>query len=332
MDGATLYGLALYGVSLLTMGGIYAILCLGLNLQWGVAGILNVGVAGFFAVGAYTSAILTTPGSPYHLGGFGLPVILAVPAAMVASAALAWAVGRICVRLRSDYLAIATIGISEIVRLVLSVEVWATNGPRGVAHVPRPLTWLPEPLDQLGFLLIVLACLAVVYLLLEQAANSPWGRTMAAIRDNEGTARSIGKDVDRRRLQAMVLGAAFMGLGGALTAHYLRFIDPKAAEPLTTTFLVWVMLIAGGSGNNRGAILGAFLLWTIWSGTEIIAGLLPAELSVRLAYVRVFLVGFFLQVILQRYPGGILPERRGGKGGRLKEADSADSAARAPPG
>lgn len=331
MDGAALYGLALYGVSLLTMGGIYAILCLGLNLQWGMAGILNVGVAGFFAIGAYTSAILTTPESPYHLGGYGLPIVLAVPAAMLAAALLAWAVGRICVRLRSDYLAIATIGISEIVRLVLGVEVWATNGPRGVAHVPRPLSWLPEPLDQIGFLLIVLACLAVVYLLLEQAANSPWGRTMAAIRDNEGTARSIGKDVDRRRLQAMVLGAAFMGLGGALTAHYLRFIDPKAAEPLTTTFLVWVMLIAGGSGNNRGALLGAFLLWLIWSGTEIVAGLLPSDLSVRVAYIRVFLVGFFLQIILQRYPGGILPERRGRRIGKLGEADGTAAKTPAPP-
>lgn len=310
MDAATLYGYTLYGVSLLTMGGIYAILCLGLNLQWGMTGILNVGIAGFFAIGAYTSAILTTPESPYHLGGYGLPVVVGLFGAMVLSAVVAYGVGRICIRLRSDYLAIATIGISEIFRLILKVEVWATNGPRGVAAVPRPLEWLPEPYDQFAFMGIVLLCAAGIFFLLERAATSPWGRVMAAIRDNESTARSIGKDVDRRRLQGFVLGSSMMGLAGGLTAHYLKFTDPTAAEPLTTTFLVWVMLIAGGSGNNRGAVLGAFALWCIWSGTEIVAGWLPGELSVRISYVRVFLIGLLLQIVLQNFPGGLLPERR----------------------
>ncbi len=310
MDPSALYGYGLYGVSLLTMGGIYAVLCLGLNLQWGVTGILNVGIAGFFAIGAYISAILTSPDSPYHLGGYGLPVAIALPAAMLGSALVSYAVGQICIRLRSDYLAIATIGISEIFRLILKVEVWATNGARGVALVPRPFEELPEPYGQLAFMTLVLAFVAVLYYLLQRAARSPWGRAMAAIRDNEGTARSIGKDVDRRRLQAFILGSSVMGLAGALTAHYLKFVDPHAAEPLTSTFLVWVMLIAGGSGNNRGAILGAFLLWTVWSGTEIVAGFLPGELSVRVAYVRVFLIGLLLQIVLQKFPGGILPERR----------------------
>lgn len=310
MDGAALYGYGLYGVSLLTIGGIHAILCLGLNLQWGFAGILNVGIAGFYAIGAYTTAILTTSGSPYHLGGYGLPVAVALPAAMAMSAIIAYGVGKICVRLRSDYLAIATIGISEIFRLILKVEVWATNGPRGIARIPRPFEWLPEPWGQLGFMALILALMLLVYGMLQRAVRSPWGRAMAAIRDNELTARSIGKDVDRRRLQAFVIGAAIMGLGGALSAHYVKFVDPKSAEPLATTFLIWVMLVTGGVGNNRGAILGAMLLWTIWSGTEIVAGFLPGELSTRVAFIRVFLIGLMLQVILQRFPGGILPEHR----------------------
>jgi branched-chain amino acid transport system permease protein len=309
MDGAA-YGYFLYALSLLTMGGLYAVLTLGLNLQWGAGGMLNVGVAGFFAVGAYASAILTTPGSELHLGGFGVPVAGGALAAMLLSALLAWAVGRICIRLRADYLAIATIGIAEIVRLVFKNEIWMTNGARGIAKIPRPFEGLPEPWDQLAFLALVLAVVGAVYLALERAVTSPWGRTMLAIRDNETAARAMGKNVERFRVQAFVIGAALMGLGGALFAHYVKIVTPQTTDPLATTFLVWVMLIAGGSGNNRGAILGAFVLWAIWSGTEIVAGFLPSELSTRISYARVFLIGLFLQIVLQYFRGGLLPERR----------------------
>jgi branched-chain amino acid transport system permease protein len=156
----------------------------------------------------------------------------------------------------------------------------------------------------------VLAIVAVLYVLLEQARRAPWGRLMAAIRENEPAARAAGKDVDRLRVQAFVLGSMLMGLGGALMAHYLKFIDPNAADPLTATFLVWVMLIAGGSANNRGAILGAMLIWTIWSATEILTSRLPDDLAIRTAYIRVFLIGLTLQIVLQRFPRGILPEQR----------------------
>src|SRR5678815_1694974 len=108
MDQA--YGIFLYIVSLLTVGGLYAVLALGLNIQWGFTGLFNAGIAGFFAIGAYASAILTTPPSTLHLGGYGLPVPLGLAGSMVAAGLIAWPVGRICLRLRSDYLAIATIG------------------------------------------------------------------------------------------------------------------------------------------------------------------------------------------------------------------------------
>jgi branched-chain amino acid transport system permease protein len=134
---------------------------------------------------------------------------------------------------------------------------------------------------------------------------------MSAIRENELAARAAGKNVEQFRIQAFVAGCAVMGLAGGLTAHYLKFIDPNAAEPLTATFLVFVMLIIGGSGNNKGAILGAILMWTVWSATEIATSrLLPDEWAIRSAYVRVFLIGLVLQIVLQRFPGGILPERR----------------------
>lgn len=315
-----LYGYVIYAITLLTMGGIYAVLTLGLNIQWGYTGLFNAGVAGFVAVGAYTQALLTTPLAERHIGGIGLPIPVAMVLAMLFSALIAWGIARICIRLRSDYLAIATIGIAEILRLIFKNELWATNGPRGVSRIPKAFDGLAQPWDMVAFLVMVLAIVAVIYLALQRAHASPWGRVMAAIRDNETAAASVGKDVEAFRTESFVLGAALMGLGGALLAQYLRLIDPNVSDPLTATFLVWVMLIAGGSGNNRGALLGAFLLWAVWSMTQILSSYLPNEVSVfgwdidnlqiRSAYFRVFLIGLILQVILQMRPQGILPERR----------------------
>ena len=305
-----LYGIFLYLVSLAIMGGIYAILALGLNLQWGFTGLFNVGIAGFFAIGAYTSALLTTAPSVRHLGGLDMPYVAGFCAAMTVTGVIAWAVGKVCLRLRSDYLAIATIGIGEIFRLILKNETWATNGPRGVSMVPRPFEHLPEPYNQLLFLALVIGAVAVLYALLETARKSPWGRVMTAIRENEPAARAAGKDVERFRMEAFVIGCMFMGLAGAFTAQYLKFIDPNATELTTTTFLVWVMLIVGGSANNKGAILGAFLIWAVWSASEIVTGRLPDELAIRTAYVRIFLIGLALQIFLQKHPHGILPEKR----------------------
>ncbi len=315
-----LYGYAIYAVALASMGGIYAVLALGLNIQWGFTGLFNAGIAGFLAVGAYTQALLTTPVSARHIGGIEAPIPVAMAAAMALSALVAWGVARVCVRLRSDYLAIATIGIAEILRLVFKNELWATNGPRGVSRVPKAFEDLAQPWNAVCFLLMVLAIVAVVYWLLERARVSPWGRAMTAIRENEEAAAAAGKDVERRRVEAFVLGAALMGLGGALLAQYLKQIDPQVSDPLTATFLVWVMLIAGGSANNAGAVLGAFLLWVVWSATQVLSGLLPDSISVfgwelgnlqvRSAYVRIFLIGLILQLILQRRPQGLLPETR----------------------
>jgi branched-chain amino acid transport system permease protein len=315
-----LYGYFLYLIGVITFGGIYAVLTLGLNIQWGFTGLFNAGIAGFFAIGAYTSAILTTPADPSHIGGYGLPLPLGAAAAMVLAGCIAWVIGKICVRLRSDYLAIATIGIAEILRLVLKNETWATNGPRGIARIPKAFENLGEPWAPLAFMALVLAIVAVIYVLLETLRKSPWGRLMAAIRDSEAAARASGKDVERFRIQSFVLGAMLMGLGGALMSQYVKFIGPDATDPLTATFLVWVMLVAGGSANNRGAILGAMLLWAIWSGTQILTGYIPDDISLagyaiehmqlRAAYLRIFLIGLVLQFVLQKYPGGILPERR----------------------
>ncbi len=345
-----LLGYFLYFLSLLTVGGIYALFALGLNVQWGFAGLFNVGIAGFAAVGAYTYAILTTDASPFHYGGLGLPLVIGGIAAMLLSGLVAGVIGVICIRLRADYLAIATIGIAEIIKLFLKNQTELTNGPRGINKIPRtwehlseerfytsvPMSWISDAAGWEGFFAMlprwwwqpmfavtILVFVLIVYLLLERARLSPWGRMMTALRENEPAARAAGKNVTRRRIEAFILGAVIMGMAGALFAQHLRLIDPtNTFDAAKMTFLIWVMLIAGGSGNNRGAILGAFLIWTIWSASElVINGAIDifgtyqdtfdvGVLRTRAGYLRMLLIGLLLQFILQRYPSGILPESR----------------------
>jgi branched-chain amino acid transport system permease protein len=303
------HGLALYGISLLTMGGVYAVLALGLNIQWGFTGIFNAGIAGFFAIGAYTTGILTGPALATHVGGFGLPVAVGLAVAMILAGIMGWCIGWLTLKLQSDYLAIATIGIAEILRLIGKNEDWLTNGPRGIRGIPRPFESLPQMEGQLAYLGLIAVIVLVLYILLERGRNSPWGRVMRAIRENEDSARAAGKNIHRFRMEAFVLGAMIMGLGGGLFAHTIKFIGPEATEPLQATFLVWVMLIAGGSGNNKGAILGPVVIWSIWSATELLTRQLPADWAIRSAYIRVFLVGLALQIIIQHFHQGLLPEK-----------------------
>lgn len=306
-------GLLFYLVAFLIFGGIYAILCLALNVQWGFGGLFNAGIAGFFAVGAYTSALLTAAPALTHVGGFELPVPMGILAAALTAGLTGWAVAKICIRLKSDYLAMASIGIAEILRMMIVNEDWLTNGSLGITNIPRPFDGLVQGREaDIVFMIVVWVIVAIIYLICNRLYDSPWGRTLRAVRDNEDAARAIGKDVDAFRLQTFVIGAALMGVAGALSAHYFRFLSPEATEPLLITFLVWVMLMAGGSGNNKGAIVGALSVWAIWSMTEIFANRLPAELATRSSYIRMLLIGLLLQFVLQKYRSGLLPERSPG--------------------
>jgi len=303
-------GIAFYLVAFLTMAGIYAVLCIALNIQWGMGGLFNAGIAGFYAVGAYTAAIVTAAASDTHLGGFDLPIVVGLLAAALLSGATGWAIARICMRLKADYLAMASIGIAEIIRLVVVNEEWLTNGSLGIARIPRPFEgWLTGRSADIVFALFVWLIVLAAFLLAQRLHRSPWGRVMRAIRDNESTAASIGKNVAAFRSQSFIVGAALMGIAGALSAHYFKFFSPEATEPLLVTFLAWVMLIAGGSGNNWGAVAGALLVWAIWSMTEIVANQLPTDLAARTAYLRMLLIGLLLQVVLQRFRQGLIPER-----------------------
>jgi len=312
-------GLLSYLVSLAIMGGIYAIFALGLNVQWGYTGLFNIGIAGFFAVGAYTSALITTPMpegvyATYveQLIGLNLPFAFGLFGAMVVSAVLALIVGIPTLRLREDYLAIATIGIAESIRLIFNNERWLANGPRGLTGLPQPLrAWVEPQHYNYLYLAIVLIAVVAVYWAIERGIRSPWGRVLRAIREDETAAAMNGKNVFAFKLQALVLGAAIMGLGGALYAHYVRAISPDAFTPLFATFLVWVMLMLGGSGNNRGAIVGAFVVWSIWTGSTFATDqVLPPFWAARAPYLRFLLVGLILEAIILLRPQGILGEER----------------------
>lgn len=301
-----------YGAFFLTVALSYAIICLGLNVQWGQTGLFNVGIAGFVAIGAYASAILTTPDDPVRLGGFGLPIFVGWIGGAAAAAIASLLVGLLTIRLRSDYLAIATFGVAVVVQLsALNLEP-LTGGPFGIGFIPRPFGWLAE--DRLIFGLLNFGLVAItvlcVYLGLERLLRSPWGRVLRAIREDEQAALALGKNAFAFRLQAFAIGGAIMGLAGAVQAHFIGFIAPENYVPMLT-FQVWAMLIVGGSGNNLGAILGAVLVWAVWAASAaLISAAVPPEMQARAAALQIVLIGIAISVMLLVRPRGLLGEVR----------------------
>jgi branched-chain amino acid transport system permease protein len=405
-------------LAILNLQLISAIMALGVNIQWGYAGLFNVGIMGFAALGG-VAAVLTAmppvegaltaggwnlglaalaavgtiglalfirdrlapglrgpaglavvaagyfvmrlfldpasdaieavnPAAAGYLGGLGLPILIAWGVGGLFAAGAAYLVGKITLGLRSDYLAIATLGISEIILAMLKNENWLTRGVKNVTGVPRPVPderdlqaapWVADLaarfgsevtttaaiVSRLGYALLFAAVLAVVFWLSERALRSPWGRMMRAIRDNRDAAEAMGKDVTRRHLQVFVLGSAVVGVAGAMLVTLDGQFTPGSYNPLRYTFLIWVMVIVGGSGNNWGAVLGGFLIWYIWivaepAGVALMAaltqGLDPASwLRPRLLdaapHLRLFLMGLILLLVLRFAPRGLIPEARG---------------------
>ncbi len=395
---------------------ISAIMALGVNIQWGYAGLFNVGIMGFAALGGLAAVITAQPtvigawqaggvelGIAFviatvtvfaavltrrvsngilrnlatslviitgfftaryffevatdaieqfdaartgYLGGLGLPVLLSWVVGGVFAAGAAWLVGKIALGLRSDYLAIATLGISEIIIAFLKNEEWLTRGVNNISDIPRPFPaelqlrdsqWFIELSNRLGLDSLTFASiyvklsyfvsfaivLFVVMWLSERALNSPWGRMMRAIRDNRHAAEAMGKDVTSRHLQVFILGSAVVGIAGAMLVTLDGQFTPGSYIPLRYTFLIWVMVIVGGSGNNWGAVLGGFLIWFIWVeaepvGTWIVSlatSGLPEENFVRnrmmdaAPHMRLILMGLILLLVLRFRPRGLIPER-----------------------
>jgi branched-chain amino acid transport system permease protein len=283
---------------------------LGLNVQWGQTGLFNVGVAGFVGIGAYVSALLTTPPGTDHLGGFNAPIALGWIAAAIASALAAALLGALTIRLRADYLAIATFGFAVVVQLAALNLQSITGGPFGVSFIPRPFGALAgNPLAfGLANLAIVGAVTGAVYLALEHLTRSPWGRVLRAIREDEQAATALGKSAVSFRIQAFAVGGAIMGLAGAVQGHFIGYISPDGYVPILT-FQVWAMLIVGGSGNNRGAILGAIVVWAIWalSGAAI-AAIVPPEEQARASALKIVMIGLGICLMLLLRPRGLLGE------------------------
>ena len=405
--------------SILNMCLISAIMALGVNIQWGYAGLFNVGVMGFAALGglagvvvsmppvdaawaagglgiimglatgiatliagmmvwrrgqswgrwryAATAAIVISgfilmrsladpsvtaieavdPARTGYLGGLGLPIILSWLVGGVFAAAAAWVVGKVSLGLRADYLAIATLGISEIIIYVLKFEDWLSRGVKNVNGLPRPVpyevdlqanSWFIALADTLNLplvdasslvvkicyaLLFTMVLLAVLWLS-ETALRSPWGRMMRAIRDNETAANAMGKNVTKQHLLVFVLGSAVIGIAGAMMVTLDGQFTPTSYQPLRFTFLIWVMVIAGGSGNNWGAVLGGFLIWFFWIEAEpiglwlmdVVTSGLPPTHWLRLhllesaAHTRLMTMGVILLLVLRFSPRGLIPESR----------------------
>jgi branched-chain amino acid transport system permease protein len=317
---ADLAGPLSYGSFFLVFALTYAIIVLGLNLQWGFTGLFNVGVAGFVAVGAYTSAILTTPDAADRVGGFGWPVAAGWLAAMAVSGLAGLFVGALALRLRHDYLAITTFGIAVTIQLVATNAQRLTGGTFGVQFIPKPLQgWLGTGLAwNAAYLALVAGLLLGVYLALEALVRSPWGRVLRAIREDEDAAASLGKRAITYRLQSFVIGSMLMGLGGAVYAHFVGYIAPEDFLPILT-FQLWAMLIVGGSGNNRGAIVGALVVWGFWAAAgALLRGFIPQAEQARAAALQVVLIGVLIALMLVLRPRGLLGEAvrvsRGGQG------------------
>ena len=315
----------------------------------------------FFDVGADAIEAVNPAGTGF-LGGLGLPIVLAWPVGGLLAGLAAWGVGKVALGLRADYLAIATLGIGEIIIAVIKNEDWLTRGVKNVAGLDRPvpreidlqhsqvfLGWIErlhasaleglsggERADALRafaqqdsglfvnalFTLFFAAVLVGVFILAQRMLNSPWGRMMRAIRDNEVAAEAMGKDVTRRRLQALILGAAVVGVAGAMLTTLNGQFTPTAYEPMRYTFVILVMVIVGGSGNNHGAVIGGFLIWFIWVQAEP-AGRFALDLATSglaednpvraylldtAVYMRLLLMGLVLLLVMRFSPKGLLPE------------------------
>ena len=417
-------------LGIINMSLISAIMALGVNIQWGYAGLMNVGIMGFAALGGVSvvliaqqpvteavdaggikmlialimgaatitagillnrrgvnkwliAAIVVTgylftryyfseaadiiekvdPAITGYLGGFGLPIAFSWIVGGVIAAGAAWWIGKITLGLRTDYLAIATLGISEIILYVIKNEDWFVRGLKNVYGLPRPVpyevdmqqsewfqnvvTWIhkselqllsqTEQIDKLSDYVreaavvfvklcysgLFIAILVALIVLSNLALNSPWGRKVRAIRDNEVAASAMGKDIKRQHLQIFVLGSAIVGIAGALLVTYDGIFIPTAYLPLRFTFLIWVMVILGGSGNNMGSVLGAFIIWFIWiqSGpmglwfVEMLSnnmseGSTSLEfIEDRVHYLRLVFMGTILLLIMRFSPSGLLPEK-----------------------
>ena len=287
-----------YLTTLVVLVAVAALVGLALNLQWGAAGLVNFGVVGFVALGAYTTAFLAPP-----LGWFAA-MIVAAALCSLASTVLAF----LSIRLEENYLAIVSIGFGEVVRILLLNEAWLTGGALGIADIPRPFVSLVAP-ARYDFVLLAFAIslVAAVFTCLEVLLRSPFGRALRAVRDDPIAASALGKPVLLLRIKAFAIGGAAMGLAGALHAFYLTYIDPSQFTSIITAY-AFIAVIAGGRGSNVGLLFGAVAIMALLEATRFLKDAVQAIDGTQLAALRLGLIGLGIVLLLILRPQGLLPE------------------------
>ncbi|WP_347485155.1 branched-chain amino acid ABC transporter permease [Vandammella animalimorsus] len=278
-----------------TVALIYALLALGLNLQFGLTRLVNFGVVAFFAIGAYVSGLLSLQ---------GVPLLASHVAAILASALLALPIGLLSLRLRDDYLAIVTLGFAEAVRITIQQEAWLTNGVQGLPGLPKLFASVPAPWGDVAVLVLLAATTALASWATVRLAASPFGRLLRAIGDDETALSALGKDPAWFKVQVFMLGAGLFGLAGAFYAHFITFITPEQFIPLIT-FYVWMGLIMGGAGRVRGALLGTVLLMVLLEGSRFAKDWIPGVSEVSMASLRLAAVGLALILVTLYRPEGV---------------------------
>lgn len=308
---------------LLTNAAIFGLLALSLNVQFGMAGLMNFGIVAFFAAGAFTSALVTlpSPGSPEYAGsyeiGLGLPFLAGLIAAAAAGGVLGLVVGATSLRIGGHYLAIVSFAMAQIFALFLANEEWLTRGEFGISTVPQPLRDLTASGDAYLWLYlgIGLATLAVAYALVQRVTRSPFGRVLRGLREDEQAAQGLGKSPARLKLKTFVLGGVLAGAAGSIWVHSIGAVHVGQFEAFVT-FNVWLAVLIGGVGNHRGVLLGAFVLVSIREGTRFLDGLPLLGSAAQsnpslLPSLRILIIGALLVLVVRFAADGVLPERLG---------------------
>ncbi|MFB7146067.1 branched-chain amino acid ABC transporter permease [Agrobacterium deltaense] len=290
----------IYIISISVVAGIYAVMALGLNVMWGMAGLVNLGLVGSAAVGAYTSAILTKT--------LGLPIPAGILCGTIAAALVGAGLSMVTRRLKDHYLAIVTLGFAETIRIIASNEIWLTNGTDGISGIAGPfrsdVSLLQFNLIYLGIVILVLAAL---YVCCQRILYSPFGRVLRAVRDDDVVVSVAGKNAQVFKVQAFAIGSGIVGLAGGLYAHYTSFISPDLFVPLLTLY-VKLSLLVGGVGNNRGAVVGAGLIILILEGTRFVIPFVPYITPPQGAAMRELFLSATLLIVLRFRVTGLIPE------------------------
>jgi len=290
-----------YLVMILTLVAIAGVAALALNLQWGLCGMVNFGLAGFYALGAYACALAALNGV--------WPVMAMLVAAVVA-AGFAALVALLSARLSDDFLAITTLGFAEIVHLVALHESWLTRGSLGLPGVPRPgLSFVGAADYPVFFMIFAWVVLLLVFVILEVLARSPFGRTIRAVREDDTVAEALGKNVLWVRVRAFAIGGAALGIAGSLHAFHYTYINPEQFTPIVTAY-AFMAVIIGGRGSNRGLLIGVVSVMVLIEGSRFLKELIPVLDSVQIAALRLILIGLGLVLLLIFRPQGIMAEHR----------------------